>query len=100
MEKPRHRTIITSDIRQQILSVNRKAREELEKKLAETEKLLKPTDVSIHFSNSLPLDVDFAFLFFIFLGKKSLNLLYLNYLVCSQRVVLLEMETKRRMKTV
>ncbi|XP_043721577.1 transcription initiation factor TFIID subunit 4b-like isoform X2 [Telopea speciosissima] len=35
LEKPRHHTIITSDVRRQILMMNRKAREEWEKKLAE-----------------------------------------------------------------
>ncbi|KAJ4701641.1 Transcription initiation factor TFIID subunit 4B [Melia azedarach] len=40
-EKTRHRTIITSDIRQQIMLMNRKAREEWEKKQAEAEKLRK-----------------------------------------------------------
>ncbi|KAK4481547.1 hypothetical protein RD792_012448 [Penstemon davidsonii] len=44
IEKPRHRTIITSDIRQQIMTINRKAREEWEKKQAETEKSLKQID--------------------------------------------------------
>ncbi|XP_073149610.1 transcription initiation factor TFIID subunit 4b isoform X2 [Henckelia pumila] len=38
MEKLRHRTIVTSDIRQQITAINRKAREEWDKKQAETEK--------------------------------------------------------------
>ncbi|XP_073034992.1 transcription initiation factor TFIID subunit 4b-like isoform X2 [Primulina eburnea] len=38
MEKLRHRTIVTSDIRQKITTINRKAREEWEKKQAETEK--------------------------------------------------------------
>ncbi|KAK6115986.1 hypothetical protein DH2020_008255 [Rehmannia glutinosa] len=37
-EKPRHKTIITSDVRQQIATINRKALEEWEKKQAETEK--------------------------------------------------------------
>lgn len=41
VEKPRHRSIITSDIRQQILIMNHKAREEWEKKQAEAEKLRK-----------------------------------------------------------
>ncbi|XP_057973427.1 transcription initiation factor TFIID subunit 4b isoform X2 [Malania oleifera] len=40
-EKPRHRTFITSDVRQQILLMNRKSREEWEKKQAEAEKLRK-----------------------------------------------------------
>ncbi|KAG8390944.1 hypothetical protein BUALT_Bualt01G0136200 [Buddleja alternifolia] len=44
IEKPRHRTIITSDVRQQIMSVNRKAREEWEKKQAETEKSQKQNE--------------------------------------------------------
>lgn len=44
MEKPRHRTIITSDVRQQIMAINRKAREEWEKKQAETEKSQKVND--------------------------------------------------------
>ncbi|XP_043713153.1 transcription initiation factor TFIID subunit 4b-like [Telopea speciosissima] len=35
IEKPRHHTIITSDVRRQILMMNRKAREEWEKKQAE-----------------------------------------------------------------
>ncbi|CAK7347452.1 unnamed protein product [Dovyalis caffra] len=40
-EKPRHQTLITSDVRQQIMTMNRKAREEWEKKQAEAEKLQK-----------------------------------------------------------
>ncbi|XP_052302677.1 transcription initiation factor TFIID subunit 4b isoform X2 [Populus trichocarpa] len=40
-EKPRHQTLITSDVRQQIMTMNRKAQEELEKKQAEAEKLQK-----------------------------------------------------------
>ncbi|GAB2293834.1 hypothetical protein Dimus_028046 [Dionaea muscipula] len=43
-EKSRHRTIITSDVRQQILAINRKAKEEWEKKQAESEKLRKLSD--------------------------------------------------------
>ncbi|GMH16456.1 hypothetical protein Nepgr_018297 [Nepenthes gracilis] len=43
-EKSRHRTVVTSDVRQQILVINRKAREEWEKKQAEAEKLGKPTE--------------------------------------------------------
>ncbi|KAJ4836579.1 hypothetical protein Tsubulata_039788 [Turnera subulata] len=43
-EKPRHRTVITSDIRQQITVINKKAREEWEKKQAEAEKLRKVND--------------------------------------------------------
>ncbi|KAF9687509.1 hypothetical protein SADUNF_Sadunf02G0101000 [Salix dunnii] len=38
-EKPRHQTVITSDVRQQIMTMNRKAREEWEKRQAEAEKL-------------------------------------------------------------
>ncbi|XWS25534.1 hypothetical protein CRYUN_Cryun27aG0076400 [Craigia yunnanensis] len=41
VEKPRHRTLITSDVQQQILMMNRNAREEWEKKRAEAEKLRK-----------------------------------------------------------
>ncbi|XP_059432111.1 transcription initiation factor TFIID subunit 4b-like isoform X2 [Corylus avellana] len=39
IEKPRHRTLITLDVRQQIMTMNRKAREEWEKKQAEAERL-------------------------------------------------------------
>uniref|UniRef100_A0A5B7ABZ1 Putative TBP-associated factor 4 isoform 1 n=1 Tax=Davidia involucrata TaxID=16924 RepID=A0A5B7ABZ1_DAVIN len=41
IEKPRHQTLITSDVRQQIVIMNRKAWEEREKKQAEAEKLQK-----------------------------------------------------------
>jgi hypothetical protein len=44
-EKPRHQTLITSDVRQQIMTMNRKAREEWEKRQAEAEKLQKVNDV-------------------------------------------------------
>ncbi|KAE8704142.1 hypothetical protein F3Y22_tig00110458pilonHSYRG00041 [Hibiscus syriacus] len=44
VEKPRHRTIITSDVRQQIMMMNQNAREEWEKKQAEAEKLRKLND--------------------------------------------------------
>ncbi|XP_057424256.1 transcription initiation factor TFIID subunit 4b-like isoform X2 [Lotus japonicus] len=44
VEKTRHRTIVTSDVGQQILTINRKVREEWEKNLAE-EKLRKLNDV-------------------------------------------------------
>ncbi|XP_028752428.1 transcription initiation factor TFIID subunit 4b isoform X2 [Neltuma alba] len=40
-EKTRHRVIVTSDVRQQIMSINKKAREEWEKKQAEAEKIRK-----------------------------------------------------------
>ncbi|XP_061967793.1 transcription initiation factor TFIID subunit 4b-like isoform X2 [Populus nigra] len=43
-EKPRHQTLITSDVRQQIMTMNRKAREEWEKRQAEAEKLQKVND--------------------------------------------------------
>lgn len=39
IEKPKHRTVVTSDVRQQIMSMNQKAREEWEKKQADAEKL-------------------------------------------------------------
>ncbi|KAL1546862.1 transcription initiation factor TFIID subunit 4b-like isoform X1 [Salvia divinorum] len=38
VEKSRHKTVITSDVRQQIMTINSKAREDWEKKQAETEK--------------------------------------------------------------
>lgn len=44
IEKPRHRTLITSDVQQQIMTMNRKAREEWEKKQAEAEKLRRLND--------------------------------------------------------
>ncbi|KAK7376952.1 hypothetical protein VNO80_02372 [Phaseolus coccineus] len=44
-EKTRHRTVVTSDVRQQIMTINRKVREEWEKKQAEAEKLRKLNDV-------------------------------------------------------
>ncbi|KAD3641266.1 hypothetical protein R6Q59_003878 [Mikania micrantha] len=39
IEKPRHQTVVTSDVRKQIMAMNKKAREEWEKKQADTEKL-------------------------------------------------------------
>ncbi|XP_076915181.1 transcription initiation factor TFIID subunit 4b-like isoform X1 [Bidens hawaiensis] len=39
IEKPRHQTVVTSDVRKQIMSMNQKAREEWEKKQADAEKL-------------------------------------------------------------
>ncbi|XP_058221190.1 transcription initiation factor TFIID subunit 4b-like isoform X2 [Rhododendron vialii] len=39
IEKPRHRTLITSDVQQQITAINQKARAELDKKQTEAEKL-------------------------------------------------------------
>ncbi|MED6113208.1 hypothetical protein PIB30_068734 [Stylosanthes scabra] len=44
-EKTRHRTVVTSDVQQQIMTINRKVREEWEKKQAESEKLRKQNDV-------------------------------------------------------
>ncbi|XP_038694435.1 transcription initiation factor TFIID subunit 4b-like isoform X2 [Tripterygium wilfordii] len=38
-EKPRHHTVITADVRQQIMMINQKAKEEWERKQAEAEKL-------------------------------------------------------------
>lgn len=40
-ERTRHQTVVTSDVRQKITEINRKAREEWEKKQAEAEKLRK-----------------------------------------------------------
>ncbi|PIN22096.1 hypothetical protein CDL12_05186 [Handroanthus impetiginosus] len=44
IEKTRHKTIVTSDVRQEITAINRKAREEWEKKQAETEKSQKQNE--------------------------------------------------------
>ncbi|CAI9115938.1 OLC1v1016953C1 [Oldenlandia corymbosa var. corymbosa] len=44
VEKPRHKTIVTSDVRHQIMLINRKAQDEWEKKQAEAEKLQKPNE--------------------------------------------------------
>ncbi|KAH0767877.1 hypothetical protein KY285_003748 [Solanum tuberosum] len=44
IEKSRHRTIVTSDVREEIMSINRKAREEWEKKQADVEKLQKANE--------------------------------------------------------
>ncbi|XP_052119386.1 transcription initiation factor TFIID subunit 4b isoform X2 [Arachis duranensis] len=44
-EKTRHRTVVTSDVQQQIMTINRKVREEWEKRQAEAEKLRKQNDV-------------------------------------------------------
>ncbi|KAH7847971.1 hypothetical protein Vadar_032224 [Vaccinium darrowii] len=41
IEKPRHQTIVTSDVRKQILAINQKAKEEWDKKQSEAEKLQK-----------------------------------------------------------
>uniref|UniRef100_A0A803M7M2 Transcription initiation factor TFIID component TAF4 C-terminal domain-containing protein n=1 Tax=Chenopodium quinoa TaxID=63459 RepID=A0A803M7M2_CHEQI len=43
-EKSRHAIVVTSDVREQILEINRKAREEWEKKQAEDEKLRKQNE--------------------------------------------------------
>ncbi|XP_023538301.1 transcription initiation factor TFIID subunit 4b-like [Cucurbita pepo subsp. pepo] len=43
-EKPRHRTLVTSDVRQQITLANQKAREEWEKKRGEGEELRRLND--------------------------------------------------------
>lgn len=44
IEKSRHRTIVTSDVREEIMSINRKAREEWDKKQADVEKLQKANE--------------------------------------------------------
>ncbi|KAI3785427.1 hypothetical protein L1987_44545 [Smallanthus sonchifolius] len=46
IEKPRHRTVITSDVWQQIRSLNQKAREELEEKQADADKLQRADKVN------------------------------------------------------
>ncbi|KAL2940856.1 Transcription initiation factor TFIID subunit 4b [Bienertia sinuspersici] len=43
-EKSRYNTVVTSDVREQILAINRKARDEWEKKQAEAEKLRKQNE--------------------------------------------------------
>ncbi|XP_057518737.1 transcription initiation factor TFIID subunit 4b isoform X2 [Amaranthus tricolor] len=43
-EKSRHNTVVTSDVREQIMAINRKAREEWDKKQAEAEKLRKQNE--------------------------------------------------------
>lgn len=48
MEKPRHKTIITSDVRHEIMVINRKAREEWDRKQAETETSQKQNEVNIN----------------------------------------------------
>ncbi|KAE9599997.1 hypothetical protein Lal_00046152 [Lupinus albus] len=53
-EKTRHQTVVTSDVRQQIMTINRKLREEWEKKQAEAEKLRKSNDIE----NNTGLDGD------------------------------------------
>ncbi|KAM1033792.1 hypothetical protein FF1_037244 [Malus domestica] len=55
-EKPRHRTIITSDVRQQVMNLNQNAREEFEKKQAEAEKLRKLNEPEV--SNGVDGDKD------------------------------------------
>lgn len=45
-EKTRHRTITTSDTRLEITTMNRKAREEWERKQAEADKLKRLNEVS------------------------------------------------------
>ncbi|KAL2318476.1 hypothetical protein Fmac_032352 [Flemingia macrophylla] len=45
-EKTRHRTVVTSDVRQQIMSINRKVREEWEKKQEKVDGLSKSTKVN------------------------------------------------------
>ncbi|XP_052170493.1 transcription initiation factor TFIID subunit 4b-like isoform X2 [Diospyros lotus] len=44
IEKRRHRTLVISDVRQQIMAINRKAREEWERKQAESGKLEKQSE--------------------------------------------------------
>ncbi|KAJ0815825.1 putative transcription factor Hap3/NF-YB family [Helianthus annuus] len=46
VEKPRHRTVITSDIRQQIMLLNQKAREEWEETHADADKLKRAAEVN------------------------------------------------------
>ncbi|PWA35604.1 Histone-fold [Artemisia annua] len=46
LERPRHRAVITSDVRKQIMSMNQKAREEWEKKQADVEKFQRADEVN------------------------------------------------------
>ncbi|KAM5573934.1 transcription initiation factor TFIID subunit 4b [Rosa sericea] len=55
-EKPKHHTIITSDVQQQILNQNKKAKEEWEKKQAEAEKVRKLNEPEV--SNGVDGDKD------------------------------------------
>ncbi|GKC57754.1 RNA-directed DNA polymerase, eukaryota, reverse transcriptase zinc-binding domain protein [Tanacetum coccineum] len=47
LERPRHGTVITSDVRKQIMSMNQKAREEWDKKQADVEKLQRADEVAV-----------------------------------------------------
>lgn len=53
LEKTRHSIVFTLDVRQQIIIMNRKGREEWEKKQAETEKLWEINDGSSTSWNSI-----------------------------------------------
>ncbi|GJV69272.1 transcription initiation factor TFIID subunit 4b [Tanacetum coccineum] len=47
LERPRHVTVITSDVRKQIMSMNQKAQEEWEKKQADVEELQRADEVAV-----------------------------------------------------
>lgn len=63
-EKERHRFVITSDVGQQILSINKKIKDDWDKKQGEeAEKLRKANDVSIF---HLPFNCKFSIVLFLF----------------------------------
>ena len=60
IEKTRHKITVTSDVQKEVMAINRKAREEWEKKQAENEKsqkLKKVNTNSFHFSFMLFLQI-------------------------------------------
>ncbi|GJY74724.1 transcription initiation factor TFIID subunit 4b [Tanacetum coccineum] len=60
LERPRHGTVITSDVRKQIMSMNQKGREEWEKKQADVEELQRATEATFNApmgGDPLPLDL-------------------------------------------
>lgn len=92
IEKSRHRTIVTSDVGQQIMLMNRKVREEWEKKQAEAEKLQVANEVSY---SCFCLVVNSSnFFLSVFIYKVS----NFDDLYISRRVILEMMVIRRRMQ--
>ncbi|KAK1433433.1 hypothetical protein QVD17_10343 [Tagetes erecta] len=60
IEKARHRTVITSDVWQQILSLNQKAREEWEEKQADADKLQRADEVNKEQDDKMRADANVA----------------------------------------
>lgn len=87
VEKSRHRTFITSDIRLQINEMNQKVKEEWEKKQAEAEKLKKPTEVCS----------EFIYLCSYFCYSTQ-TLQYLFFFCCRVKKVMVELIVRRRKK--